>query len=247
MGQVHEANQRVEDAIGAYESALDGTFGSEAINKSVELLVAKKGIEAARNWLTLQAEKQQDQQKKVRFYLIEAQLLDDRSDYKAALVVLDNALKAAPDNTDLLYARALSREHAQDLAGAEADLQAALKIKQDDPTYLNALGYMLVEHTQRYAEAAALIDKALAARPDDPAIMDSKGWVAFKNNQLDDAETWLRKAYAAFPDPEIAGHLIELLVKTGNAVEAKSLLQQMLEKHPDDEQLKQLKTKFTNL
>ena len=147
----------------------------------------------------------------------------------------------------MLYSRALSQEKSGNFAAAETDLQAVLTLQPDNATVLNALGYMLAVNTQRYADATDLIGKALAARPDDPAVMDSMGWVLFRTGKLEEAENWLRKAYNLLPDPEVASHLVEVLIARGNKTEAKAILDTMLGKFPDDKLLLPFKAKLAGI
>ena len=88
---------------------------------------------------------------------------------------------------------------------------------------LNALGYTLTNHTQRYEEAADLIERALALSPGDPAILDSLGWVYYKLGQYSASEALLRRAHNAFPDPEVAAHLGEVLWMQGRQIEARDV------------------------
>lgn len=247
MGQLYEGRKQPTEALAVYQQAMGGTFGADALGRVVGLLFEQKGLPAAREWLQEQAKSASSADRKSHLQLLEAQLLHEQKQYKEAVTVLNQAIQAKADDTELLYARALSQERLGDVAAAEADLKAALKLKPDDATYLNALGYMLVENTKRFTEAAELIDKALTKRPDDAAIMDSRGWVAFRIGRLDEAETWLRKAYDSLQEPEIASHLIEVLSLRGNVAEAKTILQQMLEKFPDDPMLVAVKQKITSL
>lgn len=247
MGQIQEGLNHPQEALTAYQQATSGTFGAEALGRVVNLMFKQQGLPTTRKWLAEQVAAADTVERKSRLQLMEAQLLHEQQQYKAAITVLDHALQAKPNDTDLLYARALSRERAKNFTAAESDLRAILKLKPDDATYLNALGYMLVENSKRYPEAADFIGKALAKRPDDPAIMDSMGWISFRTGKLDDAEKWLRKAYAGLQEPEIASHLVEVLAARGNNAEAKMILQHMLEKFPNDPMLISIKQKLASL
>jgi predicted Zn-dependent protease len=57
----------------------------------------------------------------------------------------------------------------------------------------------------------------------------------------------LRKAYQSLKDPEIASHLVEVLIKQGKQPEAKQVLQEMLVKFPQDPMLVKVKEKFVDL
>lgn len=175
----------------------------------------------------------------------EAQVFSDLGDTAAALAVYDAALDGAPDDDDLLYGRALLLEQAGKADAAERDLSAILKRKPDDAEALNALGYTLTLHSTRYREAHGYIEKALTLSPDDPAIMDSMGWVDYRLGDSKTALAFLQKAYAAQADPEIAAHLVEVLLSTGDRDQAHALLQKALKDSPDDQALKSLVARFT--
>ena len=128
---------------------------------------------------------------------------------------------------------------------AVRDLSAIIKRKPDDAEALNALGYTLTLHSTRYREAHGYIEKALTLSPDDPAIMDSMGWVDYRLGDSKTALAFLQKAYAAQADPEIAAHLVEVLLSTGDRNGAHALLQKALQDNPDDQALKSLATHLT--
>ena len=104
-----------------------------------------------------------------------------------------------------------------------------------------------IEEGKRYTEAESLIRKAIVLAPDDAPVMDSMGWILFRTGKAEEAEAWLRKAYEHLPDPEIAGHLVEVLLARGKADDAKRLLKDTLAKFPDDPLLTKLKDKLVGL
>ena len=105
-------------------------------------------------------------------------------------------------------------------------------IRDSNSTALNALGYTLTNRTQRHEEGYALISKALALQPDEPAILDSMGWALYRMNRLEEALDYLTRAYAAFPDPEVAAHLGEVLWVSGDTENAMLVWQGALLKDP---------------
>src|SRR5690606_12879141 len=126
------------------------------------------------------------------------------------MALLNEAVSDFPDQTDLLYSRAMTAEKLGNLGQLEADLRRMLELKPDDSVALNALGYTLADRTDRHQEAFGYISRALEQRPTDPAVMDSMGWVLYRLGQPDEALPWLQKAWQAFPDPEVASHLGEV-------------------------------------
>ena len=64
--------------------------------------------------------------------------------------------------------------------------------------------------------------------------MDSMGWVLYRMNRNEEALDYLTRAYAAFPDPEVAAHLGEVLWVSGDTDKAKQVWQGALLKDPDN-------------
>ncbi|MBU0653864.1 MAG: tetratricopeptide repeat protein [Gammaproteobacteria bacterium] len=247
MGQIYEGQKRSKDAIETYKNATQGSFGLEATGRVANLLVETDGLEAARQWLGEEVKSATNDVRKVQVLLVEGQLLHDKGKYQDAITSYDQAIGVKPDDFDALYSRSLSMERLGNFEAAEKDLRTLVKLQPDNATVLNALGYMLVVNTKRYDEAEKLISKALEIRPSDAAIMDSMGWLYFRSGKLDKAEEWLRKAYNQLKDPEVASHLVEALSANGKTAEAKTILQDMLGKFPDDELLKKVKEKLVGL
>ncbi|RTZ64594.1 MAG: hypothetical protein DSZ29_05405 [Aquificaceae bacterium] len=175
---------------------------------------------------------------------MEATLLLNKSLYKEALSLYNEADALTPNNIDIRYSRAIAQQGLHYLAKAEADFRFVLKKQENDVNTLNALGYMLASETDRLEEAQVLINKALALRPDDVMIIDSLGWLYYRQGKLEQAELQLRKAYAENNEPEIASHLIEVLSKKGNKEAALAIFKEMIEQYPDDDQLKRVKQRI---
>src|SRR5690606_21925004 len=106
-------------------------------------------------------------------YLMESELRREDGDVEAELDALARGLAAFPDESALLYTRALMWERRDDIARAEADLRRILVAEPDSAAALNALGYTLADRTDRYGEALELIERARIAEPTNAAIIDS--------------------------------------------------------------------------
>ncbi len=127
------------------------------------------------------------------------------------------------------------------LDAAIDEYQDAVRRWPESPLTLNALGYTLADRTDRYREAEKLIRKALRYDPESPAIIDSLGWVLYKRGDYEAALEQLRTAYDRFPDPEVAAHLVDVLVELGRAGEAEELLQAAEQRTPDSDLLKDVR------
>ncbi|MDT8427499.1 MAG: tetratricopeptide repeat protein [Pseudomonadales bacterium] len=152
--------------------------------------------------------------------------------------VIDGAISKYPRDTDLLFSRTLLYERNGEMAAAEQDLKHIITLEPDNARALNHLGYTLADRTDRFQEALELIERAIALEPDDPAIIDSLGWVQFKLGRLEEARENLERAYAVFPDHEVAAHLGEVLWVMGQISEARQVWEEALENRPDSELLR---------
>ncbi|HEY0063512.1 MAG TPA: tetratricopeptide repeat protein, partial [Telluria sp.] len=173
-----------------------------------------------------------------RVILTEAHILRDGGQLEAAYAVLAAGAKSHPANPDLLYDFALLAEKTGRVDVMETSLRSVIAQVPDNHHAYNALGYSLAERNVRLPEALALIDKALTMAPGDPFIMDSLGWVHYRMGDLDQAETYLRRAYALRSDVEIGVHLGEVLWHKGEKADAQKLWREARAKDPKNDTLK---------
>jgi tetratricopeptide (TPR) repeat protein len=222
LGRIAEIRQQPGTALAWYEKVTSGSQVLDSYVRRARVLALLKRLPEARALLgTL---REQYPPLTSRLIATEGELLVQEGVLIEALTLYDTALKANPDDTELLYARALLHERMNRFDLSEADLRTSITLDGDDARALNALGYLLTTRTTRFEEAAKLIAKAQALSPNDPAILDSMGWVQFKLGKPKDALPWLEKAYAQFPDPEVAAHLGEVLWHLGEKDRARTVL-----------------------
>ncbi len=169
----------------------------------------------------------------VDLYMLQVASLKEHDATEAAWTLINQGLNDYPDDIPLLYSRAMLAESAGDLKQTEQDLKLILRLEPDNAMAMNALGYTLLEQTPRLEEAKTLIEQAHKLNPEEPATQDSLGWLYFKLDRLDEAEHWLRQAYNAYPDPEVAAHLAEVLWQRNKQREARKLLRQALQESPE--------------
>ncbi|MET0266950.1 MAG: tetratricopeptide repeat protein [Duganella sp.] len=201
------------------------------------VLTARQGkLETARQELAQLSANGKDEQAQI--FQTDAQVLRDAGDTTTAYMVLQNAIKRYPDNPDLLYDFALSAEKVGQVELMEKALRQVMIAEPDNQHAYNALGYSLAERNERLPEAHALIEQALKMAPGDPFIMDSMGWVQFRMGNLQEAESYLRRAYAVRSDAEIAVHLGEVLFAQGDVAGAQKMWQEAHRKDPRNDALK---------
>ncbi|MEZ5480383.1 MAG: tetratricopeptide repeat protein [Thiolinea sp.] len=247
LAQIYEGQDRLDEALAAYDDALSGDFAREAIGRKTMLLKQEQGMDAALAWLSAEEKDSSIPARRLDLLMARAQLFHDAGRYQEAVDVYNSAEQSGSSQRDILYARSLTYDRMGEVAKAERDLRAILADDPEDADALNALGYMLTVSTDRYVEAKELISKALQLSPSSPAILDSMGWVSFKLNELEAAEQHLRQAFEKMADPEVASHLIEVLSARGKLAEAKKILQDMLAEYPDDKMLVDVKERLVEL
>lgn len=231
LGRAKEALGDPSAAMDHYRQVGPGNEHLPAQLRLTELLFRDKRISEARADLAQARADEPDYA--IQLYLIESEALADAGQTDQAWKLIEAALAENPDDLNLLYSRAMLAEKRNDLAQLERDLRLIIERDPQNVTALNALGYTLADRTQRFDEALQLIEQAHTLNPNDPAILDSLGWVNFRLGRLDQAEQLLRKAYAEFPDHEVAAHLGEVLWSRGNKKEARKLWAEALQQTPD--------------
>jgi tetratricopeptide (TPR) repeat protein len=236
LGRLHEQAGDLQEASRAYAAVGPGEHYTDARLRHARLTAELEGMDAARP-LYSRLQNDPDEETALRAYLAEANVLREQGQLNAALLRLSRGLIQFPGSVDLLYARGLVHERADDIAAAEEDFRSILEQDPDNASALNALGYTLADRTERYEEAHDLIVRAYELRPDDAAITDSYGWVLYRLGRLDEAVVKLRQAYALFPDGEIASNLAVVLWELGEREESRAILEEALQREPDHERL----------
>jgi len=245
LGQVKEEQKKDDEAVRWY-SRVDR--GEHYLGSQIRIaMIYARGdkVQQAREHLDTIEVHNKDE--RVRLFIARGEIYRESKQYQKEYDAYDKALKEYPEETNLLYARALAAERVGKLAVVEGDLRKILITEPDNAAALNALGYTLADRTDRYDEAYNLIKKALQLRPDDGAIMDSMGWVEYRRGHYKEAEKYLRKAIAQSEDPEIAAHLGEVLWALGNQQGAKEIWGKARTSAPENEVLLNVLQKYGQL
>lgn len=246
LGAIAQSQDDIDNALLYYRQVRDGNEFLRARAAAARMLIDDDRLLDARAFLRI--ERMRHDTYFGDLVLLEVQLLDDLAMEQEASALLDREITRTPDDTRLLYLRAMRGWQMGDLAAMERDLQQILRTEPNNPDALNALGYTLADLniTERLEEARDLIERAYEADPDNPAIMDSLGWVYFRLGKLDDALAWLESAYSRLPDQEVSAHLAEVLHALGRSDEARQAIaramrradhhpqiDELLERHPE--------------
>ncbi len=231
LGRILEDEGELKAAVAQYMQVEDGRDFLRANSRIGTILLATQ--EGDQNHDYLNELRRKYPQRKEQLYGLEVEMLTRVGEVERAMAVLNVALREMPESTTLRYTRSMLGEQQNDLALMESDLRDIIDREPDNATALNALGYTLANRTQRYAEAFSLISRALALQPGEPAILDSMGWVLYRQGDYKKAVEYLSRAYAKFPDPEVAAHLGEVLWISGDTKTALAVLQGAVARDPD--------------
>ncbi len=240
LGQIAEYLKRHDEALRWYRSVPGGEARWLARLRATSALheLGRKQ-EAFAELHEIQADAAADDATRRDAYLLEAELhAEDDPRSPDELDAFARGLAAFPDDSALLYSRALGWERRDDIPRAEADLRKILVTEPENVAALNALGYTLADRTTRYDEALRLIDRARVAEPDNAAIIDSYGWVLYRLGRNEEALAELRRAYALQKDPEIAAHIAEVLWVAGRRDEARRYFDEARKLDPENRSLK---------
>ena len=152
-----------------------------------------------------------------------ADLLRAEEHYDESAKVLDGLIPKTADAATwrLLYMRAVDYEESGHWEDAEKDLQAALKLRPDEPELLNFLGYSWGDRGVRLTEAMAMIQKAVDLQPQSGAMIDSLGWGYYRMGVYPMAVEKLEAAIVLEPgDPDVNNHLGDAYWRVGRKIEA---------------------------
>lgn len=240
LGAIAQSQGEIDDALLYYRQVRSGDEFLPARATAARMLIEDNRLLDARALLRIERMRHDDYFGDL--VLLEVQLLDELGLEDEATELLNREVTRTPDDTTLLYLRAMRFWEAGDVAAMEQDLRQILRTDPNDAMALNALGYTLADLNVpgRLEEARELIERAYEADPENPAILDSMGWVYFRLGQPEEALAWLESAYAQMPDQEIAAHLAEVLHALGRSDEARRLIQQIRQRtdqHPQIDEL----------
>lgn len=239
LGFSYQQLGNTAEAIKHYRNVRIGTNNFLAAQQqATRLAIAEGDLEGAHEAILLQS--RGNPRLEVVLTTIESGALIQNGYTGEAKQLLDSALNKFLNDTDLLFARVLLYDTLGDKTGSETDLRQIILMKPEDSRALNHLGYMLADQTDRYEEALDLLERAIAISPEDPAILDSLAWAQFKLGQYEDALINLRRAFANFPDPEVASHLGEVLWNMGRQDEARQVWADSLADNPGSELIKEV-------
>ncbi|HEY3056531.1 MAG TPA: tetratricopeptide repeat protein [Thermoanaerobaculia bacterium] len=235
--------KRYKEALDLLQPLVD-KFGSDAFVNAryIELLARIGEKEKARAAATTQAKFG------TRNVVSSAEALLQSGDNAAALALVNDALKAHPDDVDLQFELGSAYERSGDHTAAE---RAFLQILQKNPEHaatLNYLGYMWADSNVNLERAAEMLTRAVKQEPRNGAYVDSLGWVYFRQGKLELAEKYLTDATRLLPrDATVHEHLGDVFAKRGNYKRALDMYRVALTLEPEAKDEAKLRSKIAEV
>jgi tetratricopeptide (TPR) repeat protein len=239
LGRIADRQGELEEALRYYSQVVTGDNAVLSQSRAAGILVQQGEPEKALAHLSAFAEINPNLA--VDMLRAKAQLLVtiDRDD--EALELYDQVVAYRPDDEGIQLGRAALLLRMGRTDDAVRQYRHAVERWPESSMSLNALGYTLADLTDRYDEAEKLIRKALDMEPESAAIIDSWGWVLFKQGKSAEALGHLEHAYEKLRDPEVAGHIVEVLLSLERNEEASKMLDEAADLFPESEILKDLR------
>ncbi len=140
---------------------------------------------------------------------------------------LQEFLKSAPKDAAARELLASLHLSARQYDSALTESEEVLKVQPTNPIVLNNLAWLYSQKGD--ARALEYAERANALAPNAPAIMDTLGYILVRKGDVNRGVPLLRQAYEmSKKSPEIGYHLAVGLEKSGQAAEARAVLEAVL-------------------
>ena len=84
----------------------------------------------------------------------------------------------------------------------------------------------------------------MALDTESAAIIDRRGWVLYRQGRYEEALGYLETAYEKLRDPEVAAHIVEVLVALERRDDALEVLEDAESRHMDSELLQDVRDRL---
>ena len=243
LARVAEQAGRLDEAVAGYRAVTSAQYRHEAVLRGARLQGRQGQLDEALAWLH-SSDTASSQEQQVALIVLEVDLLLQGGRPEQAVQVASTALGTFPNDIDLLFSLGMAHERLDDIEAMETRMRQVLALEPQNAHALNALGYTFADRGIRLDEAREMIVTAHQLEPDNPFILDSMGWVEFRLGRYESAIGYLKRALEILPDPEIYAHLGEVLWVMGEVAEARQVLEQGLQRTPDDDRILGVIRKF---
>ena len=222
----------------AYYRLVDGSLYTVSRRNMINIFAQQNKLPDALRFLT--QERVNYPQHASFLYLAQADILKRMNNKKAAIRLLDEAVRNLPEDPELIYSEVLLLDAHQDKDKLDKLLKQLLEIEPNSPTYLNAYAYTLAVQNRRLDEARKYVEHALEFAPEQASILDTLGYICYLQNDFSTSASVLEKAYELSNSIKIGIRYARSVFMLGDMSKFDALLQQLQQKYPNDPQLEQL-------
>ena len=171
-GKFYEYTKNYDKAEKMYLGALNlNPAYAQTLKRLAVVYLLQDRTKDALKYINLIDEVERD----VDYYLLKAECYSIDKDNKTAILILEEALKENPTNTQVLSFLASLYEEEKNIDKTLELVKKALEIEPENPVFQNFLGFMYAETGSNLDEALVLIEKALKQEPENGAYLDSLG------------------------------------------------------------------------
>lgn len=235
---VNAERKQNDETAKAYYRLVDGNLYTVSRRNLVSIFERQNKMNDALRFLT--QERVNYPQHASFLYQAQAEILKRMGNKKAALSLLNEAVKNLPDDPEILYSEILLLDPFENRDILDKALKQLLNLEPNNPAYLNAYAYTLALQNRRLDEARRYAEHALEYAPDQASILDTLGYITFLQNDFDAASNILSKAYSLSHSINIGIRYAKSLYMQGALPQFNEVLQQLKQNHPNDPQLNQL-------
>jgi tetratricopeptide (TPR) repeat protein len=239
LGRIKDRRGNFEEALEYYAQVTGGSNAVASQSRAAGIIAEQGAPQKALEHLDRFAEINPNYA--VDILRTKAQILVSIDRHDEALEIFDQAIAYRPNDEGLQLSRAELTLRMGRVDDAIDQYRKAVKRWPESAMSINALGYTLADRTDRYDEAARLIKKALKMAPNSAAIIDSWGWVLHKQGKNEEALGYLEDAYEKLRDPEVAGHIVEVLMAMDRQEDAWQTLEEAELLFPESDYLEKLR------
>ena len=235
---VNAERKKNDETAKAYYRLVDGNLYTVSRRNLIAVFERQNKMNDALRFLT--QERVNYPQHASFLYQAQAEILKRMGNKKAALRLLQEAVKNLPDDPEILYSEVLLLDPFTDQDLLDKALKQLLNLEPNNPAYLNAYAYTLALQNRRLDEAKSYAEHALDSAPDQASILDTLGYITFLQNDFSSASNILSKAYGLSQSVNIGVRYAKSLYMQGALDQFNQVLQQLKQNYPNDPQLNQL-------
>ncbi len=242
LAKIADKRDQNEAALNWLNKVMSGPHFVESKLLTAEMIAKKESVDKALDFLNML--KVNAPEEKLTIIQSKISFLSRSNRFQEAFQMMQNEDQNFSKSPEFKFDYALIADKLKKYDLMEKVLRDAIRLKPDFAAAYNALGYSFADRNINLEEAKKNIEIALSISPNNHYFLDSMGWLYFRLGKFDSALSFIQKAYDVQADPEIAGHLGEILWAQGKKNEANDIWQSSLQSFPDNEILKETLKRF---